>query len=311
MSSNHILRIGLCTDTHYWPRELPRDFGQDGSAQLLEASGLLQDILIDELQGAALDLVIHLGDQTCGGGTFNLPPPHFQNSVEHCYRKFHELRSQVYALPGNHDCPSGGGDWSYFEKRWGLKPHLGMTIDLPMARLILLNLQGHSAKQIRQAKPYDTVYGWVHDRELERLEEALATAGKRPVILFSHQLLQPWSGPQKWRKFYGTRNGDAVLELLTRYGNVRAVFQGHAHRLDVHTTMLGRSETTFAVLPSIVEYPVAWTCLELSAQNLRMIHRPLPVSELAQQSRTIIGVEGLQDWRAGRPDWQDKTIALY
>ena len=314
MSSNYTKRIGLCTDTHYRPHD-PKfsvhEFGHNGSAQLLHISDQLQNVLISELQNASLDLVLHLGDQTCGGGTFDLPMDEFYKSVDYCYAKFSQLDTPIYTLQGNHDCPPGGGNWSYFEKQWGLQPNLGTTIDLPEARLILLNTHGHSAQQIEAAKPYDTVYGLVHDLELERLERELATAGNRPVLLFCHQLLRSWAGPHQCRKFYHVRNAEEILDILSKQSNVRAVFQAHAHRLDVHTAQIGQQETTFIVLPSIIEYPIAWTQLELTAAQLQITMRQLPLPHLAEQSRAIVGKEGTtQDWRIGQPEWHNMVIDL-
>ena len=170
-----------------------------------------------------------------------------------------------------------------------------------------LNL-GHSPAQIAQADGHDPVYGWVSDEELRRLDEALATAGGRRVLLFTHQLLAPWSNHEAWRDFYAVRNAPAVREVLSRHGNVAAVFQAHAHRFDVRRMALGRSECPFVVLPSLIEYPLAWVQLDLDGTFLRMRLRQLPLPDLQEASRTS---GGGQSWRAGRPEWRDLTIPLH
>ena len=64
---NNTLTVGVCSDTHYW-------FGgpnfENESLQLQSHSELLLDTLIAELSNAELDIVLHLGDMTSGGGTF-------------------------------------------------------------------------------------------------------------------------------------------------------------------------------------------------------------------------------------------------
>lgn len=297
------IRIGLCSDTHYWPGGESHTTGS-GRVQHQDESRRIQQQLLSELDTAGLDMVFHLGDITCGGGSFHMPTFDFFRTLEQTYREFDALPMPVFALPGNHDCPPGG-DWSYCERLWGLNNGTGGTIDTPSARLVLLNAQGHSAEQRRLADPGDPIHGWVHDAELARLDHALATA-ERPVLLFVHQLLQPWSTQrEEWADFYGVRNAAAVMEILARHGNVRAVFQGHAHMYDVQSIYVGAMPCTFIVLPAIIEYPMAWLSLTLSPGVLRVQCHPLRLNDLTRADR-----RSPHAWRRGRDAWQDFTIAL-
>ncbi len=306
MFNNERIRIGLCADTHFWPTNTLYS-GSHGSLQLQPWSEQLQTVLLAELEGAQLDYVIHMGDITCGGGVYNMPEQEFYTALEHTHQTYNRLAARFYALPGNHDCPPGGGNWSYFEQLWGLQAGIGDIIDTPMARLVLLNTQGHSAQQIEAAKPTDPVYGWVSDAELKRLEDALATAGKRPVLLFAHQLLQPWSEDKPWEDFYGVRNAAAVLEMMERYGNVRIVFQAHAHRLDVQTIYVGTQRCHFIVMPSIIEYPLGWLRLDLTPGALQLSLQRLPLPDLA----SLGGYSGEgQLWRSGKSEWANMQIEL-
>jgi 3',5'-cyclic AMP phosphodiesterase CpdA len=306
MANGGLISIGLCADTHYWPDG--RDFvTSDGSLQLQGASAALLSSLFQDLSNADLDLVIHLGDMTCGGGTYAMTPDKFVTTVVDLYRTYRSLNAPVYVLPGNHDSMPGSGGWEEFHAVWGAQPGLGMTLDLPTARLVLLNTHGHSSAQIALASDFDPVYGWVNDRELERFDESLATAGPRPVIVFSHQLLSPWSSGPQWREFYGVRNAAAIFDVMGRYGNVRVVFQAHAHRLDVKRVSLGEHECTFVILPSLIEYPLAWVRLDLTADMVRMQLQQLPLPELCEASRKS---GSGQSWRAGRPEWWHLTIPL-
>lgn len=307
MANGDPISIGICADTHYWP-DGQDVVSSDGSLQLQGSSKVLLASLFDELSRANLDLVLHLGDLTCGGGTYAMSPDLFTTAVVDLYQTYQNLKTPVFALPGNHDSMPGAGGWKVFHAVWGSAPGLGKTLDLPMARLVLLNTHGHSPAQIAGANEFDPVYGWVNDDEMARLEDALASASDLPVLLFTHQLLAPWSNGNGWRDFYGVRNAEAVLELLDRYANVRAVFQAHAHRLDMQQRVLGKQKCTFVVLPSLIEYPLAWVRLDLSQSALRLRLNRLPLPDLLEASRLSGSGQG---WRAGRPEWWDLTIPLH
>lgn len=304
MFNNERIRIGLCADTHFWPTNTLY-CGSHGSLQLQPWSEQLQAVLLAELAKAQLDCIVHLGDVTCGGSVYGMPEAEFYAALEQTHAKYHELELPVYALPGNHDCPPGGGNWSYFEKLWNLEAGMGTTIETPMARLVLLNAQGHSPEQIEQAKPSDPVYGWVNPAELQRLEKMLATAAPRPVLIFMHQLLRRWSNERSWQDFYGVRNADAVLKIIEQYGNVRAVIQAHAHRYDVQVFPMGEKHCHFIVMPAIIEYPLAWVQLELYPECVKVQLQRLPLPDLA----SLGGYSGEgQLWRAGKPEWANLQI---
>ncbi|MFN8491981.1 MAG: metallophosphoesterase [Caldilineaceae bacterium] len=306
MFNEQQVRIGLCADTHFWPTNTLY-CGSHGSLQLQPWSEQLLTVLLTELAQAQLDCVIHLGDITCGGGVYGMPEHEFYTALDQTHAKYQQLALPFYALPGNHDCPPGGGNWSYFEKLWALESGLGATIETPMARLVLLNTQGHSPQQLEKAKPTDPVYGWVHERELQRLETMLATAAPRPVLLFTHQLLRRWSGDKAWQDFYGVRNADAVLKIVEQYGNVRAIIQAHAHRYDVQVSRLGQKPCHFIVMPALIEYPLGWLHLELYPTYGKVALQRLPLPDLA----SLGGYSGEgQLWRAGKPEWANVRIEL-
>lgn len=300
------VRIGLCADTHYWPQS-GNLVGGEGNIQLLGESNRLLSQLTTELAAADLDLVLHLGDFTCGGGYFEMPFCDFVSAVDATHEALTQFAPPVYGLPGNHDCPPGGGHWTRVEERWDLEPGLGRTIDLPYARLVLINAQGHSDEQIAAAAPGDPIYGWVNEAELARFEQALASAGERPVIVGLHQLLRPWCGGRPWKDFYAVENADAVLEAMARYNNVQAVFQGHAHRFDVQRANVGGRNIWFIIAPAVVEYPLGWLHLTLTSDRLRVQLRSLDMPDLLDLTRDA--GDG-QAWRAGEAEWRDFTIDL-
>ncbi len=297
------IRIALCSDTHYWP-DTPQRFGNLGSQQQPASKEILAQ-LTTAIRASDPNLVLHLGDFTCGGGSFFMPADDFLPNFRQIIEAFRQLPGDFYGLPGNHDAPLGEL-YHTAEQYLGLPPGQGRTIDTPHARLILLNAQGHNQHHIEAALPFDPTIGFVAPAELARLERDLAGAGARPVLLFVHQLLQPWQGDQPWADLYGIENADAVLSLLAQADNVAAVFQAHAHRLDVQQLQLGSHSTHFIVLPAIIEYPMAWLELQLTAAELKVTMQRLPLPELAESSRQ----SGEIDWRAGRAEWQHFTLPL-
>ena len=305
-NSEGITSVGVCTDTHFWPISSPY-ISSEGNLQLQNMSELLTTVLLEQLGQEQLEAVLHLGDVSCGGGTYLMTCEEFYAAQDEIRRGFAELTTPSFCLPGNHDCPPGGGDWSYFGHLWGLEAGAGVTLDCQSARLVLINAQGHSKSQIEEARPSDPISGWVGDRELARLDAALAGAGDRPVIVFIHQLLHPWSTERTWANFYGVENGDAVLEIIARHGNVRCIFQGHAHMLDVQQVQIGDQPCWFIVTPAIIEYPIAWLRLDLEPGKLHMELKPLPVPELARMSQES---GNGQEWRIGQCAWHDMTFDL-
>ncbi|MFN3333627.1 MAG: metallophosphoesterase family protein [Caldilinea sp.] len=305
MTEQSSTTIGIITDTHYWVRSRPI-YTTEGGLQLQPWSEQILTTLLAELQAAQVDLIIHLGDQVCGGGGYAMPDNEFEEALELMHRCLHSVGAPVYVLPGNHDVRPGSGDLRKFYSLWQSEAGIGKTIDLPQARLILLNTMGHTPKQIADAPDGDPVYGYVAEAELARLDEAIATADGRPVLVFTHQLLAPWTGSQPWRDFYGVHNASQVWAIIKRRGGVSAVLQGHAHRLDIQECTIGRP-CVVGVMPATIEYPVAWMQLRLNSTqgHLQLCRLPLPeISALAEQSG------GGQNWRQGEADWWDYRFSL-
>jgi len=297
--------IAICSDSHYWPQS-PVLTTPDGAIQLQNESREIIALFLEEVHSLGATHLFHLGDLTCGGGTYHMPREEFAAALIELRDAFDRSGLSIHAVPGNHDSMPGVGGWGDFLSLFPPNHGSGHLIDTPEARLIMLNTAGHSLKEIVTSPERDPVYGHVSAEELARLKDALATAD-RPVILFLHQLLLPWSGHQGWMPFYGVRNAAEVLKILAQYGNVRAVFQGHAHRYDVRKERLGERETLFFVIPSLIQYPLAWVQLTLTADGAEVRLRCLPTDE--RQRRANPG--GAQQWRCGRSEWKQLIIPLH
>lgn len=305
MSHPNALRIALTTDTHSWPGAQCAFGGEE--EQLQPWFETIHATFLGDVRSVSPEILIHLGDFTCGGGTFEMPHAIFYPTLERLDRDYRAAAPQFYGLPGNHDCPAGTDDYSFCEGFLGLAPRLGRTVDTDAARLVFLHSQGHSVEQRRAVLPKDPTHGWIANAELERLDRSLAEAGERPVIVFTHQLLHPWANAQRWRSLYAVANSEAVLEIFARHGNVRAVFQGHAHILDVREVMVGGRPIRFVVTPSLIQFPLGWLLLTLTPASLRVQYRPLPLAELSERSRSA---GAGSHWRTPDPAWHDFTINL-
>ncbi len=299
----HATRIALVADTHTWPSAAgAAPFGDDYAAMLLDESDALHALLLEEIAASGATVALHLGDMTCGGGFFNLPNANFAPLLARLHGDFASLPMPMLALPGNHDTPPGNdgsspstGGWALFEQLWGLERGLGATVDVDGLRLLLINAQGHDAAQIQDAQPGDPVYGWLSEGELARVDEALASAGGRPVLAFVHQLVHPWRTPYRpWKPYYAVRNADALLRVLARRRGVRVLFQAHAHRYEQGELGFNGFRALSVLAPSIIEYPVGWLQLDVRADGMRVTLRQLPRPDLIRRSLC----DGAQAWRA-------------
>ena len=291
-------RIALIADTHVWPTAAaPPPAGGHYAAMLLDQTEALHALLLEEVAASDAQLLIHLGDLTCGGGFFNMPATGFAPLITRLHADFATLPMPAYALPGNHDTPPGGGGWAIFEQLWGLGHGLGSTLDVDGLRLLLINAQGHNNAQIRAAQPGDPVYGWLSDAELARIDDALATADGRPVLAFMHQLLHPWRTHRPWKPYFAVRNADALMTIFARHRGVRILFQGHAHRYEQGEIGFNGFRSLSVLAPSIIEYPLGWLQLDVQPTGLEVKLRQLPRADLIARSLC----DGAQAWRAPAP----------
>ncbi len=298
--------IALCGDTHAW-FGASQAFGPFGE-QLQPWSGPILDALEQELREERPDLVLHLGDYTCGGGVFQMPDPDFHGSLRRVHETLQGAGMAYQGLPGNHDCPYGSGDYTSCERMLGLDHRQGTTLDLPQARLILVHTQGYSPDQIQEALPGDPVFGWVAPEEVARVEAELEAAPGKPVILFTHQLLRPWTVAVPWQEYYRIQNADTLLGLMERHPQVVAVFQAHAHLYDVQRVALGGHERLFVVIPSCIQYPLGWVLLRVEAHRLDIqLRRLTSLAELQERSRQR---DPYGDARGGERAWERLTFPL-
>ncbi len=296
------VQIGLVADTHFWFGTDCR-FGQ-GQRQLQPHSQLLLDLLLTDLQTQPLDLILHLGDITCGGGGYGMPDPLIAPAIRQVRTGLQTLGCPVGMVPGNHD-GRPGHSCAETDSLLGLTTQQGVSYTFPEARLhiALIHSQAPTPEE-RAAGLRDNIapiHGRVAPAELARLQHSLQAAAGLNVVVGSHQLLMPMS---RWREPVGApmqvANSPEVLRLLARHGQVRAIFQGHTHAYDLHQVPLGRGTCTAVVVPALIQWPVSWLHLTATAQALKWQLRPLPVPPalLAQSKAQVEG-----DQKRHRPAW--------
>ena len=194
-SADAVLLVQL-TDSHLFAGAHDRLLGMDTEDSLARVIELVRQ----EQQG--IDLMLASGDLSQDGSLAS-------------YQRFREmtdglaLHSRWFA--GNHDllpnmcAATAGSDL--------LEP----VIDLGNWRIILLD------SSIEGAVP-----GHFPEDQLELLEQALQSAGRRHVLISFHH--HPVSIGCRWMEPIGIRNPDALFALLARFPQVKAVLWGHIHQ---------------------------------------------------------------------------------
>lgn len=318
-------RVAILSDTHLCNLPEPMVNGQ-GSLIQLDQSHLLAQTAVECIADTHPAAVLHLGDQASGGDYFGMvAETDYLAEIDFLQSLLGGVDAPAFALPGNHDCPPGNVDYAVNSTAWGKRRGEGTTIDVDDLRLVLVNTEGYSLEQVEAWQEAERarieaetgapangsigepIAGFVTDAELARVDEALASAGKRRVVIFSHQLMHEWSGfsPTLWEGMYGVENNQQVLDLARRHGNVKAMIAGHAHRYDVHWDKLGETTCAFVVTPAVIEFPLAWLELKATPNEIALEMHAIPRPELALRAARY----GDVGWRAGKREWRKIVLA--
>ncbi|MFQ5509287.1 MAG: 3',5'-cyclic-AMP phosphodiesterase [Leptospirillia bacterium] len=192
------------------------------------------------------------------------------------------LGAPAYALNGNHEDPDEmrrgfqkvpgavRRDGSFFAGNW---------------QVILLN-----SRQAGQ------VAGRLSDAELIRLDRALCAHAHHHALICLHH--QPVPVGSAWIDDIGLLNGDALLNVLARHGNVRAVLWGHVHQAFDETRRVGEGgvrllstpSTCFQFVPGVTEF-----ALDTAAPGYRWL-------DLLPDGDIDTGIEYLQNAPVAKDD---------
>ncbi len=271
---SRLLHIGVLSDTHFW-----LGTPQPPEGQLQRYSPQICAALLQDVARRPLDLLVHLGDVTCGGSHYGMSAADFDQTLDWFLARIGTLSCPVHILPGNHDLKLGE-TYQPTEARLGLQSQRGTGVTFPAHNLHfeLLNAQGHTEQDIAQAAAGAPVAGQVAPAELARLDQALHRARDMHVIVGTHQLLQPLAASAVSSEDSFVRNRQEVQTVLAKHPNVRAVFQGHAHQYDVQTVLLGHRDCTYVVAPALCLWPPAWLHLTIGPSGLAIQVRYLDLA---------------------------------
>lgn len=184
------------TDSHLFSDARQSLLGIDTLASLNAVIDLVQE------QRPQTDLVLATGDITQDGS-----PEGYRSFADAVSR----LASPCHWIPGNHDDAILMNELG---REWGLaRP----WADVGNWRVVLLD----------SSVPGE-VWGHLDLDQLERLDEAFATAGERHILICLHH--HPVAIGSDWMEPLGLRNAAELWERLDRQPQVRGVLWGHIHQ---------------------------------------------------------------------------------
>jgi Icc protein len=173
--------------------------------------------------------------------------PHFR-------RLFSGLGKPVLCIPGNHDDPA------QMKRALAGPPfQIGGYTDFGSWRVVLVDSVLPGA-----------AHGRIAPAELEALDRALASAGKRHALVCLHH--HPVSMSSRWLDQVGIVNAGEFFAVIERHRNVRAILWGHVHQsfdgLRSGVRLLATPSTCAQFLPRADEFaidprPPAYRTLEL------------------------------------------------
>ena len=197
------VRVLHLSDSHVktTPARVPPDSLADGVAALRggETTLLTLQRLLDHIGlSTPPDVTLHTGDLADDGA---------EESYLASQKVLRTLHGSVEVVPGNHDDVDAMA--SCFPDC--VRPI--RTVDLGAWQLVLVNSAGHGRE-----------HGHLPSATLAAMEQLL-DADPRPALLAMHHPPIPACQHADCR----LANADALLDLIGRHGNVRAVASGHLH----------------------------------------------------------------------------------
>ena len=264
MASLNLIQL---TDLHLFP-EPGASVGWCSECAHLDTDVTLQAVLDDiEHSGFDADAWVVTGDIA-------------QQATPRTYQRAAEFLSRggrpVYCLPGNHDEAA-----MMVEALQGRVTTAGHVV---YDHWLLIHLDSSQPGGEEPA-------GWLHERELVRLQELLQSNSSHHVALFVHH--PPVDVGSAWLDKIGLLNREALFSAIAGHPQVKTVVFGHAHQpVDTRVDgvrLLGAPSTCLQFKPgqatfAIDQRPPGWRWLSLNADgSLETAVRYLPP---AQQTRS-------------------------
>lgn len=124
----------------------------------------------------------------------------------------HRIGAPVYWVPGNHD----------------VEPVAAAVLNDAGLRSERRFVRGRWQVILLDSAVAGRVHGRLSGRELERLATSLEALPDHHALVCLHH--QPVDVGSRWIDALGLENGAALMDLLARYPQVRAVLWGHVHQ---------------------------------------------------------------------------------
>ncbi len=216
--ANPKLRFGLVTDLHFARAETV------GTRYYSQSIIKLNDA-INLFNTQDMDFIIELGDfKDEGRPSDRQETIDFLAEIENAFQDF---RGPLYHVLGNHDMDSiSKEDFLTNIKNHGQeKAKNYYSFVSERIKFIVLDANYNEDGSDYDAGNFHWTYSMVPDDQRAWLDNELKNSSL-PALIFVHQLLDPFSGVSG---NHCVRNADEVTEILEKYNNVIAVFQGHYH----------------------------------------------------------------------------------
>ena len=213
------LRIGVIADSHY------ADIDTKGSRFYRDSLSKLQEA-VECFNREDLDFIIELGDmKDVAPGNDAALTLEYLDKAERCFSSFD---GPVYHVLGNHDmdCISKE-EFLMHTKNSGKaegKSYYGFT--MKGVRFLVLDANYNADMSDYCRGNFNWKSAWIPPQEKEWLKKELKANRKKPVVIFSHQLLDDFSDV---RPQVCVGNAAEIREIIDAHPNVLAVFQGHHH----------------------------------------------------------------------------------
>ena len=211
------IRFGLVADAHFAQTEtLWARYYVQSKAKLNDA--------INTFNESDLDFVIELGDFKDEGN-----PPNREETIEFLVEiedVLSRFRGPVYHVLGNHDMDSISKDdfLQNIRNHGQAKAKSYYSFINSGIKFIVLDANYNEDGSDYDSGNFDWTYSRIPETQKVWLQNELND--DLPVIVFTHQLLDSFSGVSET---HCIDNAPEVVEILEKNNNVLAVFQGHYH----------------------------------------------------------------------------------
>lgn len=285
-------RFVLLADTHYHP-SAPKDFGPP---KLLTKGPQILAATIPAVEALQADFVVHVGDLLCGGGSFELPAPEYDRSLQDVGQAYGQLTAPFYCVPGNHDCDSQEYRYARFIDAFATPQTLDVVDVAPGLRLVRAHIFADGEADAGN---------WTDALdEALRATDATAQADGAVLFLVLHSWFHPGAGDDPDKGIIA--NASRLRQTMTECGSIAATFAGHRHANRVRLF----HDYVCIDTACLIGYPLGFREITVADDGwLTSRWHTLDLPDILQESAAT-GTRADQDHWAGEFGDRDTTILL-